>query len=88
MSIFRTLVLAGALAAFATDAAAQPPMADETPPASATPMPGDMQPVMDRPILAHAIFNQLEGRWNSSNTEFRWEGQGWAGTDYDKLWIK
>ena len=22
------------------------------------------------------------------NTEFRWEGQGWVGTDYDKLWIK
>jgi copper resistance protein B len=47
-----------------------------------------MQPVMDRPILAHVIFNQLEGRWNGSNTEFRWDGQGWVGTDYDKLRIK
>jgi copper resistance protein B len=46
------------------------------------------QPVMDRPILAHAIFNELEGRWNGTNTEFRWDGQGWVGTDYDKLWIK
>jgi copper resistance protein B len=43
---------------------------------------------MDRPVLAHVIFNQLEGRWNGSNTQFRWEGQGWVGTDYDKLWIK
>ena len=47
-----------------------------------------MQPVMDQGIYAHAIFNQLEGRWNGSNTEFRWQGQGWVGTDYDKLWIK
>ena len=47
-----------------------------------------IQPVMDSPILAHFIFSQLEGRWNGTNTEFRWEGQGWVGTDYDKLWIK
>ena len=47
-----------------------------------------MQPVMDQGIYAHAIFNQFEGRWNGSNTEFRWQGQGWIGTDYDKLWIK
>src|SRR5215813_12879104 len=49
---------------------------------------GETQPVMDRGIFAHAIFNQLEGRWNGSNTQFRWDGQGWIGTDYDKLWIK
>jgi len=46
------------------------------------------QPVMDRPIIAHVIFNELEGRWNGTNTEFRWDGQGWVGTDYDKLWVK
>jgi len=50
--------------------------------------PGEMQPVMDHAIFAHAIFNQLEGRWNGSNTQFRWDGQGWIGTDYDKLWVK
>jgi copper resistance protein B len=49
---------------------------------------GGTQPVMDRGIFAHAIFNELEGRINGANTEFRWEGQGWVGTDYDKLWIK
>src|ERR1700732_5462863 len=43
---------------------------------------------MDQPILAHVILSQLEGRWNGTNSEFRWEGQGWFGTDYDKLWIK
>src|SRR6516165_12777590 len=52
------------------------------------PPPSEMQPVMDRQIFAHAIFNQLEGRANGSNTELHWEGQRWASTDYDKLWIK
>ena len=66
------------------------PAAAETRAANAEPSPG-MQlgpPVMDQAIFAHAIFNQLEGRWNGSNPEFRWDGQGWIGTDYDKLWIK
>jgi copper resistance protein B len=44
---------------------------------------GTMQPVMDRGIFAHVIFNELEGRVNGANAEFRWEGQGWVGTDYD-----
>jgi copper resistance protein B len=89
MSALRISLLAAALAVLAIAAAAQ------TPPAPGQPqlMPGmeavgAVQPVMDQPILAHVIFSQLEGRWNGSNTEFRWEGQGWVGTDYDKLWIK
>jgi copper resistance protein B len=89
MIALRISSLAAALAVLAIAAAAQ------TPPVQGQPqlMPGmepvgAVQPVMDRPILAHVIFSQLEGRWNGSNTEFRWEGQGWVGTDYDKLWIK
>jgi copper resistance protein B len=86
MSAFRIFRLAAALAVIAAAAAAQTPAATipSTPGADL----GAMPPVMDQGIYAHAIFNQLEGRWNGSNTEFRWEGQGWAGTDYDKLWIK
>jgi copper resistance protein B len=49
---------------------------------------GAVQPVMDQAIFAHILFNELEGRFNGTNSEFRWEGQGWVGTDYDKLWIK
>ena len=68
------------------------PALAETPAGNAAPIlgmqPGPMQPVMDQGIFAHAIFNQLEGRWNGSNPEFRWDGQGWIGADYDKLWIK
>src|ERR1700758_2320516 len=89
MSTFRTLTFAAALIAFATVAAAQPPPTkDEPPPMPGMNADGAVQPVMDQEVLAHAIFSQLEGRANASNTEFRWEGQGWVGTDYDKLWIK
>jgi copper resistance protein B len=89
MIALRISSLAAAFAVLAIAAAAQ------TPPAQGQPqlMPGmepvgAVQPVMDQPILAHVIFSQLEGRFNGANTEFRWEGQGWVGTDYDKLWIK
>ena len=83
----RILPAAAALLALAGAAAAQ------TPPAKDQPVPGielggAVQPVMDQTIFAHLFFNELEGRFNGSNTEFRWEGQGWVGTDYDKLWIK
>jgi copper resistance protein B len=89
MSTFGILTFAPTLIAFATVAAAQtPPTNDEQALRPGMNAGGAVQPVMDREILAHAIFSQLEGRSNGSNTEFRWEGQGWAGTDYDKLWLK
>lgn len=47
------------------------------------------EPVMDRMIFAHAILDQFEGRFGGGgNPEFRWDGQAWLGTDYDKLWLK
>jgi copper resistance protein B len=84
MSAYRIISPAVGLVGFVSAAAAQTPAANDEPSPGMEPM----QPVMDRPILAHAIFNQLEGRWNGTNTEFRWDGQGWVGTDYDRLWIK
>ena len=82
----RIIPVAAILFAFAAPAVAETPAANVEPPLGMEP--GAMQPVMDQGIYAHAILNQLEGRWNGSNSEFRWEGQGWVGTDYDKLWIK
>jgi copper resistance protein B len=82
MSALRIVSLGAGLIAFVPAAAAQISAIQEEPTL------GMVQPVMDRPILAHVIFDQLEGRWNGTNTEFRWDGQGWIGTDYDKLWIK
>jgi len=82
----RIIPVAAALCAFAAPATAETPVAEAEPTLGMES--GAMQPVMDQAIFGHAIFNQLEGRWNGSNTEFRWDGQGWVGTDYDKLWIK
>jgi copper resistance protein B len=86
MSALRIMAFALAMAALPVPAPAQAPATrDQLTPGMDI---GAMPPVMDQGIYAHAIFNQLEGRWNGSNPEFRWEGQGWVGTDYDKLWIK
>jgi copper resistance protein B len=89
MSTFRILTLTAGLVAFASAAAAQSPVTNDEPaPVPGMKTGGAVQPVMDQEIFAHVLFNQLEGRWNGSTTEFRWDGQGWVGTDYDKLWIK
>ena len=47
-----------------------------------------MPPVMDNQIFAHALLDQPEGRIGGGQNAFRWEGQAWIGTDYDKLWLK
>ena len=86
MSALRIIPFTAVLVALAVPVVAQNPTANIEPGLAMES--GPMPPVMDRGIFAHAIFNQLEGRWNGSNTQFRWDGQGWAGTDYDKLWIK
>jgi copper resistance protein B len=87
MSALRTILCTcGTVFGLANSAAAQVLATPVQPTLPGEPELG--QPVMDRPILAHVIFNELEGRWNGTNTEFRWDGQGWLGTDYDKLWIK
>jgi copper resistance protein B len=89
MSTARILILAIVLAGTANAATAQTPAATAQPGAlPGMPPGGDVQPVYDQEIFAHGMFSQLEGRWNGSNTQFRWEGQGWVGTDLDKLWIK
>lgn len=47
-----------------------------------------IQPVMDHMLYAHALLDEFEARYNGRGGEFRYDGQGWYGTDYDKLWIK
>lgn len=49
---------------------------------------GGMAPVTDNPIVAHALLDQFEDRFNGSNHSFRYDGQAWVGTDYNKLWFK
>jgi copper resistance protein B len=45
-------------------------------------------PVEDRSLFWHVLFNQLEGRTNGPDTRFRWDGEGWVGTDYNRVWVK
>jgi copper resistance protein B len=69
----------GAVFALASAAVAQIPAAPDT-----LALPGEResgQPIMDREIVAHAILNEDEGRWNGTNTQYRWDGEGWVGTD-------
>ena len=56
---------------------------------SSTGSASDMQMAeMGNDIFAHALFNQLEGRTDGSNSEFRWDGEGWIGTDTNRAWFK
>jgi copper resistance protein B len=52
------------------------------------PPPGMKDSMMENPVLAHARLDQFEGRTSGSECEFRWDGEGWIGTDMNKLWIK
>jgi copper resistance protein B len=67
---------------------AQFPSAPDQPTAAPTMNLSGMQPVMDNGIYAHALLEQAEDRWNGRNQEFRYDGQAWVGTDYNKLWLK
>ena len=84
MSAYWIVSIAAALVALAPAAAAQSSATQQQPALGTEPV----QPVMDRGIFAHGILNENEGRWNGTNTQYRWDGEGWVGTDYDKLWIK
>ncbi|MDN7353553.1 copper resistance protein B [Acetobacter senegalensis] len=47
-----------------------------------------IQPVMDHNIYMHALLDQFEARFGADGGQFRYDGQAWFGTDYDKLWLK
>jgi copper resistance protein B len=50
--------------------------------------PGMEAPMMDNQIFAHALLDQPEGRASGSDSELRWDGEGWIGTDMNKLRLK
>lgn len=52
------------------------------------PSPGMKDSMMENPVLTHARLDQFEGRTNGADNEFRWDGEGWVGTDMNKLWVK
>jgi copper resistance protein B len=44
-------------------------------------------PVDDEHVFYHLAFDQLEGRLGRDES-FRWEGEGWAGTDTNRILLK
>lgn len=43
---------------------------------------------MGNQVFAHILFDQLDGRIDSADSQFRWNGEGWVGTDTNRLWGK
>lgn len=44
-------------------------------------------PVDDQRIYYHAMLDELEGRFGA-NSSFRWEGEAWAGTDMNRVYLR
>jgi len=88
MSTFRIILTAVALFSVTAAAQAQPAPATSSQPVQDINQAAMMPPVMDSGIYAHALLDQFEGRVGGPDPAFRWDGQAWIGTDYDKLWLK
>jgi copper resistance protein B len=50
--------------------------------------PGWGPAVRDNQVLAHGVFEELEGRTGNAGPMLRWDAQGGVGTDMNRLWIK
>jgi copper resistance protein B len=89
VSTARITLITGLVLGFAGTAAAQnsasPNLQITIPGMKTSVMP---PPVMDNGIYAHALLDQVEGRIGGGQNAFRWDGQAWIGTDYNKLWLK
>ena len=81
------LFMAGTLFASAAGkpVCAQAPAAPVDVPTPASNWP---KPVKDDRVFTFITSDELEGRTDGPNKSFRWDGQGWIGTDFNKLWIK
>lgn len=45
-------------------------------------------PVMDNEIYVHGLVDQFENRTSGGRNTFKFDGQGWVGTDYNRIWLK
>jgi copper resistance protein B len=47
------------------------------------------QPVADDRVYVHGLLDEFEGRVGGGpEASFRWDGEVWAGTDTNRLWLK
>jgi copper resistance protein B len=49
--------------------------------------PAPETPVDDQRVYAHGLLDEFEGRFGDDQS-FRWEGEGWAGGDSSRVWVK
>lgn len=47
-----------------------------------------IMPVMDQRTYLHGLLDQFEARYGAHGGMFRYDGQAWYGTDYNRLWLK
>ncbi len=78
---------AGLLPGFPPAARAQSSKPHQIGPPAAT-VPAMRSPVDDHQVFYHVLFDQLEDRTNGPGNELRWDGEGWIGTDTNRLWLK
>ena len=43
-------------------------------------------PVDDQRTYVHGLLSEFEGRFGADDS-FRWEGEGWVGGDFNRLWV-
>src|SRR5512146_553483 len=84
---FALFAIVGSMACLSVGAGAQSPDSGAQG-VAVLPGTGSVPPVEDNMIIWHVLFDQLEGRTNGVQNEFRWDGEGWVGTDMNKLWFK
>ena len=76
------------MSAFFSPTVAEAQSSAQTPVKVKSLIPGLKLPDLGHQIFAHLLLDQFEGRMSGPNREFRWDGEGWIGTDMNKLWIK
>jgi copper resistance protein B len=76
------------LASIATLAAACSACEAQTATNDANPAAPFGPPIDDQSILFHAQLDQFEDRLDSRDNALRWDGEAWAGTDENRLWLK
>jgi len=86
-SLFCGTVVVAMLSSFCTPATRAQATPESSVKVTAT-LPGLEPPVEDNHIFTHARLDQFEGRTNGPDNELRWDGEGWIGTDTNRLWLK
>lgn len=88
MTMLRIVLIIAPLAGIAGTAEGQVPASQKIDLSASAAASQPSAPIMDNGLFAHALLDQFEGRIGGPDAAFKWEGQAWVGTDYDKFWVK